>query len=409
MSVPYFNTAHLTTVTLHRRGGICADWEDLNLERLVLEPSPAAAAAALRAYERPKSTRRAAPASRAAADRSQSGGTASSSTPPRGGSRGESYPAPAGELPFDGAHVLEAYGLSPATTTGRLEAWLELLQLQPLGPVVRHAGVLLLRRHACITRGFGRQTRLEQRLAMLQIGGWPMERITECGGPTTACKLSAQGLDPFKGLLRWVDEECALVVFATPDQARLALERAPTSGFRWRPFAQACALKLPTMSEYNPVILQYILLCWAIPVLLRPLNLAPYLHHAPVSRSWHQQDSGWLMGGRGFEQASVAARALPAADLAPPQPRPKTTAAVARRLIGAALGDVNGLRDKVRRLRPDANIKHVPAARAGTRVGARMRTCWRACMAASSAVCASHAARHMRQRAFGLPLPCSHH
>lgn len=51
-------------------------------------------------------------------------------------------------------------------------------------------------------------------------------------------------------------------------------------------------------------------------------------------------------------QASETARSLPAADLAPPQPRPKTTAAVARRLIGAALGNVNGLRDKVCRLLP---------------------------------------------------------
>ncbi len=106
----------------------------------MLEPSPAAAAAALRAYERPKGTRLANPASRGTAvDRSQSGGTASSSTPARGGTRGAPCPVPAGELPFDGAHILEAYDLSPATTTGRLEAWLESLQLQPLGPVVRFA------------------------------------------------------------------------------------------------------------------------------------------------------------------------------------------------------------------------------------------------------------------------------
>lgn len=109
----------------------------------MLEPSPAAAAAALRAYERPQGTRLATPGSSGVtADRSQSGGTASSSTPLRGGSRGARYPVPAGELPFDGAHILEAYNLSPATTTGHLEAWLESLQLQPLGPVVRHARLL---------------------------------------------------------------------------------------------------------------------------------------------------------------------------------------------------------------------------------------------------------------------------
>lgn len=109
----------------------------------MLEPSPAAAAAALRAYERPKGTRLATPGrSGPAADRSQSGGTAARSTPLGRGSRGAPYPVPAGELPFDGAHILEAYDLTPATTTGRLEAWLESLQLQPLGPVVRHARLL---------------------------------------------------------------------------------------------------------------------------------------------------------------------------------------------------------------------------------------------------------------------------
>ena len=136
------SSAHLTTLTSkvwrHR-----ADWEDLNLERLVLEPSPAAAAAALRAYERPKGTRLASPGSvGTAADRRQNEGTASSTTPVTGGSRSAPYPVPAGELPFDGAHILEAYDLSPATTTGRLEVWLESLQLQPLGPVVRRARLL---------------------------------------------------------------------------------------------------------------------------------------------------------------------------------------------------------------------------------------------------------------------------
>ena len=53
-----------------------------------------------------------------------------------------------------------------------------------------------------------------------------------------------------------MDEECALVVFATPDDARLALERAPTSGFRWRPFAQACAWHYVSLN--GPLALQHV-------------------------------------------------------------------------------------------------------------------------------------------------------
>ena len=44
-------------------------------------------------------------------------------------------------------------------------------------------------------------------------------------------------------------------------------------------------------------------------------------------------------------QASLGVRCLPAAKLAPPAPRPKTTAAVAVRLISGALGG-KPLRDK---------------------------------------------------------------
>lgn len=92
----------------------------------------------------------------------------------------------------------------------------------------------------------------------------------------------------------------------------------------------------------------------------------------------------------GLTQASVAARALPAADLAPPQPRPKTTAAVARRLIGAALGNVNGLRDKVCRLLPDTLSRHALAARTCSSPGSTLgktgsMLCWCACMHASAA------------------------
>ncbi|RMZ56578.1 hypothetical protein APUTEX25_001425, partial [Auxenochlorella protothecoides] len=47
---------------------------------------------------------------------------------------------------------------------------------------------------------------------------------------------------------------------------------------------------------------------------------------------------------RGWEEASAGARALPPAELAPPRPRPAASAAVARRLIGAALS--MNLRDK---------------------------------------------------------------
>ena len=50
-------------------------------------------------------------------------------------------------------------------------------------------------------------------------------------------------------------------------------------------------------------------------------------------------------------QACDASKALPASELQPPRPRPKTSAAVARRLIGMAL-NAPGLRDKVRSNQP---------------------------------------------------------
>jgi hypothetical protein len=55
-------------------------------------------------------------------------------------------------------------------------------------------------------------------------------------------------------------------------------------------------------------------------------------------------------------QASAAARQLPVAELDPPRPRPKTSAAVARRLIGAALKDPS-LRDKVAHCAPCALVQ----------------------------------------------------
>ncbi len=45
-------------------------------------------------------------------------------------------------------------------------------------------------------------------------------------------------------------------------------------------------------------------------------------------------------------QAPEASKQLPVSELQPPVPRPSTSAATARRLIGAALGQP-GLRDKV--------------------------------------------------------------
>lgn len=53
---------------------------------------------------------------------------------------------------------------------------------------------------------------------------------------------------------------------------------------------------------------------------------------------------GWKL--RSFSEASLEARALPAAQLAPPTIRPKTSAAVANRLISSALG-MPSVRNKV--------------------------------------------------------------
>ncbi len=92
----------------------------------MLEPSPAAAAAAARAYHRPPGARQAAPG-------------ASEGAEPRGRGRAAASPAVDGALMFDGAHILEVYGLMQGASAAKLEAWLESLQLQPLGPVVRRA------------------------------------------------------------------------------------------------------------------------------------------------------------------------------------------------------------------------------------------------------------------------------
>ena len=61
-------------------------------------------------------------------------------------------------------------------------------------------------------------------------------------------------------------------------------------------------------------------------------------------------------------QASLASRCLPAAKLAPPAPRPKTTAAVAVRLISGALGG-KPLRDRAGEAKLAAARQEKAAAR----------------------------------------------
>ncbi len=118
----------LQRVTRSRRAAADGDWEDLDarLDRLVLEPSPAAAAAARRAHRTPPARPRQPPPAPAAAA-------------PRSNGRAGTPPPADGGLVFDGAHVLEAHGLTSATTSTQLEAWLESLDLWPLGPVLRRA------------------------------------------------------------------------------------------------------------------------------------------------------------------------------------------------------------------------------------------------------------------------------
>lgn len=62
-------------------------------------------------------------------------------------------------------------------------------------------------------------------------------------------------------------------------------------------------------------------------------------------------------------QASEGARCIPARQLAPPTPRPRTTAAVARRLIGNALGVSAAVRDKAGETQLAAARKEKVAAR----------------------------------------------
>ena len=203
----------LQRVTRSRRAAADGDWEDLDarLDRLVLEPSPAAAAAARRAHRTPPARPRQPPPAPAAAA-------------PRSNGRAGTPPPPDGGLVFDGAHVLEAHGLTSATTSTELEAWLESLDLRPLGPVLRRAPGA--RSASAAASGISRAGRGGLR-AYLGVHGRPGVP----GSLRRACRAC--------GARRWVNEDSALAVFATPDDARAALARAPASGFRWRSFAQA--------------------------------------------------------------------------------------------------------------------------------------------------------------------------
>lgn len=66
----------------------------------------------------------------------------------------------------------------------------------------------------------------------------PDSHLSECRG-WALCTAGLHAVSHAWVRCRWVDEECALAVFATPDDARLALERSLASGFRLRTFAQA--------------------------------------------------------------------------------------------------------------------------------------------------------------------------
>ncbi|CAK0785291.1 hypothetical protein CVIRNUC_008497 [Coccomyxa viridis] len=72
--------------------------------------------------------------------------------------------------------------------------------------------------------------------------------------------------------------------------------------------------------------------------------LAVFANPAAASEALSRAESGQYKV-RPFSEATDASKQLPPADLQPPAPRPKTSAAVARRLIGSALGNAT-LRDK---------------------------------------------------------------
>ncbi|CAL8471544.1 g11086 [Coccomyxa elongata] len=132
----------------------------------------------------------------------------------RGETPGRSEPE-AVEVPFDGRHILELYGLTSADSATQVEAFVATLGSGPVDPVVR-----------------------------------------------------------------WINDNTALAVFTNPAGARAALE-ASNGSYSMRPFSEACD----------------------------------------------------------------ASKAMLASELQPPRPRPKTSAAVARRLIGMAL-NAPTLRDK---------------------------------------------------------------
>ncbi|BDA46925.1 probable coiled-coil domain-containing protein R3HCC1L at C-terminar half [Coccomyxa sp. Obi] len=71
--------------------------------------------------------------------------------------------------------------------------------------------------------------------------------------------------------------------------------------------------------------------------------LAVFTNPVAARAALEASDGSYIM--RPFSEACDASKAMPASELQPPRPRPKTSAAVARRLIGMAL-NAPTLRDK---------------------------------------------------------------
>lgn len=142
---------------------------------------------------------------------------------------------------------------------------------------------------------------------------------------------------------RWVNEGTALAVFTDPAAAQAALQ-IPKSRYSLRPFSEvppqlssACLGALIPYPAKQPATGSWIACLQGARKLWLAHSGIRVCTCLPERRALTSVVAG---------QACGASREMPVGELQPPRPRPKTSAAVAKRLIGMALND-RSLRDKV--------------------------------------------------------------
>lgn len=259
------------------------------------------------------------------------------------------------ELQFGGGHVLEFYGLTPAVLTQHLEAFLEAhARGHRAPPTLRCAA---LRRRALPGRQAWPAPRLLHsavRPAAPAAGnklGQPCRRRRVLCAATVCCREQMQRLlisffsAPAPDLppalppaTRWVDDCHAAVVCSDPAAARQLLAAAAKAGdYKLRGYADAgSGTRKLAASGVLPRPLPGLLCCrasWSGRSMAQSIQA-----RARKGCMRHQRRSAWCPRcPRRLPTNALAPACRAPAELLPPKPRPKTSAAVARRLIGGAL------------------------------------------------------------------------